>query len=200
MGPTLLAGSWLPYSTPTSASTLILAPCSSWEPACSSSPTRCGHGRHRSLLFALTFFFASLGQAFQDTHANTFVSSINKTAHRWLGFIHAMYMAGCLTGPLVATAVASADAKWNLFYIFPLGLSVVNFAWVAVSFWDSVALRSKTPKAPTPTRHRQDSHRKKRNREARELSKLSRAHWPYQVYGCLVYSFLLSWRCHHRRR
>ncbi|KAJ5651019.1 uncharacterized protein N7484_004742 [Penicillium longicatenatum] len=93
-------------------------------------------------LYAVTFLLASLGQAFNDTHANTFVSS-QRGAHRWLGFIHAMYMAGCLAGPFVATAVASAntDSQWNLFYIFPLGLGVANMAFVAISFHDRMALR-----------------------------------------------------------
>jgi hypothetical protein len=92
-------------------------------------------------LYAVTFLLASLGQAFNDTHANTFVSS-QHGAHRWLGFIHAMYMAGCLAGPFVATAVASAntDSQWNLFYIFPLGLGVMNLAFVTLSFHDRMAL------------------------------------------------------------
>jgi hypothetical protein len=37
-------------------------------------------------LFAVTFFITGLGQAYQDSHANTFVSSV-KAAYRWLGFI-----------------------------------------------------------------------------------------------------------------
>ncbi|CAG8908285.1 unnamed protein product [Penicillium egyptiacum] len=91
-------------------------------------------------LFAVTFFLASLGQAYNDTHANTFVSALNG-AHRWLGFIHAMYMAGCLVGPFVATGVASAnaDSKWYLFYLFPLGIGVVNLAFVSGSFRDRMA-------------------------------------------------------------
>ncbi|KAJ5994203.1 hypothetical protein N7451_009927 [Penicillium sp. IBT 35674x] len=95
-------------------------------------------------LYAVTFLLASLGQAFNDTHANTFVSS-QRGAHRWLGFIHAMYMAGCLAGPFVATAVASANAnsQWNLFYIFPLGLGVVNLALVSLSFHDRMAVGKK---------------------------------------------------------
>lgn len=95
-------------------------------------------------LYAVTFLLASLGQAFNDTHANTFVSS-QRGAHRWLGFIHAMYMAGCLAGPFVATAVASAnaDSQWNLFYIFPLGLGVINLAFVALSFHDRMAVGKK---------------------------------------------------------
>lgn len=100
-------------------------------------------------LYAISFCFASLGQAFQDTHANTFVAGVG-AAHRWLAFIHAMYMAGCLTGPLVATAVASAGetSRWYLFYLFPLGLGVVNLAWVLGAFRDSLKLKRK--RADTP--------------------------------------------------
>lgn len=99
--------------------------------------------------YAVVFCFASLGQAFQDTHANTYVSGI-PAAHRWLGFIHAMYMAGCLTGPLVATAVASAGetSRWYLFYLFPLGLGVINLVWVLAAYRDSLLLKRKGAAAP----------------------------------------------------
>ena len=95
-------------------------------------------------LFAVTFFLASLGQAFNDTHANIFVSSL-QGAHRYLGFIHAMYMAGCLVGPLMATSVSSANtpSMWNFFYIFPLGIGVINLVLVSVSFRDRYALLKK---------------------------------------------------------
>jgi fucose permease len=99
----------------------------------------------------VTFFLVSLGQAYNDTHANTFVTSVPK-AHRWLGFIHAMYMAGCLVGPFVATAVASAneDSKWNLFYTFPLGIGVINMVIVGVSFHDRMKFPPKR-KIPATT-------------------------------------------------
>jgi fucose permease len=86
-------------------------------------------------LFAATFFLAHLGQAYQDAHVNTYVSSV-KSAHRWLGFIHAMYMLGCGTGPFIATAVAAANnpSRWNLFYTFPLGLCVINVMITAYAF------------------------------------------------------------------
>ncbi|KAJ6091651.1 hypothetical protein N7467_003620 [Penicillium canescens] len=91
-------------------------------------------------LFVVTFFLASLGQAYNDTHANTFVASLHG-AHRYLGFIHAMYMAGCLVGPFVATGVASAnvDSKWYLFYVFPLGVGIANLVLVGASFRDRMA-------------------------------------------------------------
>ncbi len=95
-------------------------------------------------LYVATFCLASLGQAYQDTHANTFVASSTKdggsTTHRWLGFIHAMYMAGCLVAPFASASIAasSASSPWYLFYTVPLGLGVVNLALAAVAFRDSV--------------------------------------------------------------
>ncbi|PMD43832.1 putative MFS transporter [Hyaloscypha variabilis F] len=90
-------------------------------------------------LFAVTFFITGLGQAYQDSHANTFVSTV-KGAHRWLGFIHAMYGLGLLVAPFVATAVASksSSSRWALFYLFPLGLSMINLVSVVFSFSDSL--------------------------------------------------------------
>ncbi|MCJ1318121.1 hypothetical protein MMC15_003448 [Xylographa vitiligo] len=73
-------------------------------------------------LFAVSFFIASLGIAFQDSHSNTFVSTV-KGAHRWLGFIHAMYALGLLISPFVATTVASR---------------IANIIFVAVAFRDSL--------------------------------------------------------------
>lgn len=95
-------------------------------------------------LFVVTFWLASLGQAYQDTHGNTFVAG-SKGAHRWLAFIHAMYMAGCLVAPFVATGIASAEeeSQWYLFYIFPLGLGVANLALVFGAFRDTVAVKHK---------------------------------------------------------
>lgn len=76
-----------------------------------------------------------------------------KSVHRWLGFIHAMYMAGCLVAPFGAASIAATgtgtgtgaamgtpaegvDSRWWLFYTVPLGLGVVNLVLVLVSFRD----------------------------------------------------------------
>lgn len=98
-------------------------------------------------LFVVTFWLVSVGQAFQDTHANSWVASaVPKGAHRWLAFIHAMYAAGCLVGPFVSTAVASAGevSRWYLFYTFPLGLGVINLALTCVAFRDTLGFQRKT--------------------------------------------------------
>ncbi|KAB5540536.1 major facilitator superfamily domain-containing protein [Coniochaeta sp. 2T2.1] len=103
-------------------------------------------------LYITTFFLTSLGQAFQDSHANTYVASRqgSTAVHRWLGFIHAMYMAGCLVGPFAGNGIASATAdgtgesKWYLFYTVPLALGVLNMVLVGVAFRDSLGMVKKS--------------------------------------------------------
>ncbi|KAM0347610.1 hypothetical protein ACHAPU_004623 [Fusarium lateritium] len=121
-------------------------------------------------LFAVTFWLASLGQAYQDTHGNTFVAGL-KGSHRWLAFIHAMYMAGCLVGPFVATGVASAGStsRWYLFYIFPLGTGVLNVAFVVYAFWDTLRLKRK--QEPTERTLEADQSPASRNEDAFLLMK-----------------------------
>ncbi|RTE77831.1 hypothetical protein BHE90_007714 [Fusarium euwallaceae] len=76
-------------------------------------------------LFTITFMLASLGQAYQDTHGNTFVA----------------------VGPFVATGVASAGSvsRWYLFYTFPLGIGVLNLVLVSFAFWDTMGIKRKQP-------------------------------------------------------
>lgn len=83
-------------------------------------------------LFAITFMLTALGQAYQDSYSNTFVASL-PVAHRWLGFIHAMYMLGCLTGPFIATPVAS-NTKWYFTYAVEAGLGAINLVFVLIAF------------------------------------------------------------------
>jgi len=91
-------------------------------------------------LFATTFFISSLGVAFQDSHSNTFVSTVNG-AHRWLGFIHAMYALGALVSPFVATPIAaSMQPRWSIFYVFLVGLGFINMVGVLVAFRDSIRI------------------------------------------------------------
>ncbi|KAF2838125.1 MFS transporter [Patellaria atrata CBS 101060] len=94
-------------------------------------------------LFAASFCLNALGMAYQDSHANTYVSSV-KDAHRWLGFIHAMYALGCLVGPFVATAVATSGKgeRWLFFYAVEAGLGVANLVGVVVTFWDTLGFNS----------------------------------------------------------
>ncbi|KAH7130251.1 major facilitator superfamily domain-containing protein [Dendryphion nanum] len=91
-------------------------------------------------LFVVTFFLQAAGMAYQDSHSNTFVTSV-KGAHRWLSFIHAMYALGCLVSPFVATAIASrVQERWPLFYTFLIGVGVINVVAVLVIFRDSLRI------------------------------------------------------------
>ncbi|KAJ0117815.1 MFS general substrate transporter [Diaporthe amygdali] len=98
--------------------------------------------------FAASFFLQSLGTAYQDALGNTFVSGV-RAAHRWLGFIHAMYALALLVGPLLATAIASKTSRgsggfvggeesWKRTYFVTVGLGVVNLVWVMMAFRDTL--------------------------------------------------------------
>ena len=109
-------------------------------------------------VFVASCFVVCLGQGWQDTFGNTFVASQmgegkkeegggdKSTVHRWLGFIHAMYMAGCLVAPFAAASIA-ATGRWWLFYAVPLGLGVANLGLVLVAFRDSLGWEKKTAQA-----------------------------------------------------
>lgn len=90
-------------------------------------------------LFCATFFLVALGQALQEPQANTFVSTL-KSAHRWLGLIHASYALGGLVGPLIAAAIGSSSAShWAAFYYVPTGFGVLNLALCGYAFRDETS-------------------------------------------------------------
>jgi len=94
-------------------------------------------------LYVVTFFLQAAGMAYNESHANTFVASIDG-AHRILGFIHAMYALGCLISPFVATAIAArVGDRWPLFYLYLVGIGVLNVLAVAVAFRHSLRLHAK---------------------------------------------------------
>ncbi|KAI8930918.1 hypothetical protein NX059_011933 [Plenodomus lindquistii] len=95
-------------------------------------------------LYVVTFFLQAAGMAYNETHANSFVASING-AHRLLSFIHAMYALGCLISPFVATSIATkAGDHWPLFYLYLVGVGVFDVLAVVVMFRDSLPLRTQT--------------------------------------------------------
>ncbi|KAH7258744.1 hypothetical protein MRS44_009746 [Fusarium solani] len=104
-------------------------------------------------LMVVTFWFTAIGQAFNDTHANTFVAK-TKGAYRWLAIIHASYMGGCLVGPFVATGIASRQtSKWYFFYLFAVGVSAVNILLVCWAFRDTLVISQKT-QSEAPSRNK----------------------------------------------
>jgi fucose permease len=100
--------------------------------------------------------------AYQDSHSNTFVSSLNNVPHQWLSFIHACYALGTFIGPLIATAIANsanswAIAGWKRVYLVLIGISVLNVVGVMVAFRDTLYIR---------LHGRNDPRGQKRNRRA----------------------------------
>lgn len=142
-------------------------------------------------LFVVTFFFAALGQAYNDTHANNYVAGVDG-AHRWLAAIHASYMvrthsqldflalymtrrlinapptAGCLTGPFVATAIASAGERttWYLFYLFPVGICLANLIIISWAFRGTLVIKPKPSSASAPDQAIPSDVQGSRNKEA----------------------------------
>jgi fucose permease len=83
--------------------------------------------------------------AYNESHANTFVASIDG-AHRLLGFIHAMYALGTLVSPFVATAVVTkVPEQWPFFYLYLVGIGTINAIIVAYTFRDSLRSHAKPP-------------------------------------------------------
>ncbi|KAK8066985.1 MFS general substrate transporter [Apiospora hydei] len=118
--------------------------------------------------FCATFFVQALGMAYQDSHANTFVSGLPHVPHRWLGFIHACYALGCLVGPLIATGLVATtsgsstttgtgtgttgvDGGWRRVYFILIGIGVLNMAGVALAFKDSLWSKAAHPSNATTT-------------------------------------------------
>ncbi|PUU77578.1 major facilitator superfamily domain-containing protein [Tuber borchii] len=88
-------------------------------------------------LFVFSFFLLGIGLAYQDSQANVFVANVNNS-HRWLGILHALYGAGALFGPLIATTIAARTAHWHCFYLVTLGLAVVNLGLLVWTFQDGL--------------------------------------------------------------
>ncbi|KAK6521762.1 hypothetical protein TWF506_001965 [Arthrobotrys conoides] len=129
-------------------------------------------------LFAVSFFLTSLGQAYQDSHSNTYVSGV-KGAHRWLGFVHAMYALGLLVSPFVATPIAVARPdKWALFYGFLIGLGVINIVAVLFAFRDSLKVIHRAE----PTVEGEDTSRGKSAVEEIKETLGMRALWLLSLY------------------
>jgi fucose permease len=101
-------------------------------------------------LYVATFFLQAAGMAYNESHANTFVASIDG-AHRLLGFIHAMYALGCLIAPFVATAIAAnLPHRWSLFYVYLVGVGILNVLAIATTFRDSLRSHAKPTESNVP--------------------------------------------------
>ena len=108
-------------------------------------------------LFAVTFFLVALGQALQEPQANTFVSTL-KSAHRWLGLLHASYAIGGLVGPLIAAAIASNFPRhWATFYYLPTGIGFINVLFASYVFRNETTFKRGERPGPANTKSQRQS-------------------------------------------
>ena len=132
--------------------------------------------------------------AYNESHANTFVASIDG-AHRLLGFIHAMYALGCLISPFVATAIAArVGNKWPLFYLYLVGIGILNALAVALAFRHSLQFHAK-PQQPaiegiSQTPLDESSRRKTANRDVIITLKLPSVYLLSLFYFSVSYTHL----------
>lgn len=94
-------------------------------------------------VFFISFAVQAVGMGYQDTYANAWASGL-PNAHRCLGFIHAMFALGCLVGPLVATAIATATGSghsttngieaWRMGYFQLIGIHGLNLIGMLLAF------------------------------------------------------------------
>ncbi|KAK7749420.1 hypothetical protein SLS62_008164 [Diatrype stigma] len=93
--------------------------------------------------------------AYQDSHSNTYVSSLHNVPHRWLSFIHACYALGCFVGPLIATAIANSPSLtgaetgmegWRRVYLVLVAIGFANQVGVAAAFKDTLWSSSRLKK------------------------------------------------------
>ncbi|KAG6908937.1 hypothetical protein DXG01_002716 [Tephrocybe rancida] len=66
-----------------------------------------------------------VGVALQDAQANGYVASLDSNAEAKMGVLHAVYGAGALCAPLVATQFAQ-QKRWSFHFLASLGLAVTN--------------------------------------------------------------------------
>ncbi|CAI6013610.1 unnamed protein product [Clonostachys chloroleuca] len=163
-------------------------------------------------LFFVSFTIQALGMAYQDSHANAWAGTL-PNAHRCLGFIHAMFALGCLIGPLVATAVASAAVSehqendgregWRMAYYPLIGIHALNLLGMLVVFGSTLStwkIHASVPSArPSTAEIDGESHGRQRNKEALgetlQLIKLKKL-WligGFYLFNCGAWSAAGGW-------
>ncbi|KAF2848358.1 MFS general substrate transporter [Plenodomus tracheiphilus IPT5] len=157
--------------------------------------------------YVITFFLQAAGMAYNESHANSFVASING-AHRLLGFVHAMYALGCLISPFLATSIAArAGDRWPLFYLYLVSLGVFNMFTVAVMFRESFLPRKQPGNDELASGAASSSRNKKANREIIAALKLPSVYLLSMFYffmlgagitaGCWLVEYLIKARNGH---
>jgi fucose permease len=85
-------------------------------------------------LMVVSAFFLGMGAGSIDAGLNTFIATFNN--NRLMNWLHGCFGIGALTGPLMMSALFSADLSWRIGY----GVVGVLHLFLAVLFWTTRAL------------------------------------------------------------
>ncbi|KAL3471759.1 hypothetical protein BJX99DRAFT_19779 [Aspergillus californicus] len=89
-------------------------------------------------LSIVTFCVASLGPAFNDIHANTFISSPRRS-HRYLAYTAGAWLV--LWSQQRFLLLMSSQS--GIYFMFPLGIEIIKLAQIAIFFRDGFHVGSK---------------------------------------------------------
>ncbi|KAA1472078.1 MFS general substrate transporter [Dentipellis sp. KUC8613] len=84
-------------------------------------------------LFVIAYCLNGFGIALQDAQANGYVASYKDNGAAKMGMLHAVYGAGALAAPLVATQFARLH-HWSFHYLTSLGVALSNALVLALVF------------------------------------------------------------------
>lgn len=163
-------------------------------------------------LFFVSFTVQAIGMGYQDSHANSWAGGL-PSAHRCLGFIHAMFALGCLVGPLTATAIATATESghsqingieaWRMGYFQLIGIHALNLVGMLFAFGSPLkqwqTREPATPQAPATATLDLDILERRPNMEAlREIGQLLKLKnfWligGFYLFNCGAWSAAGGW-------
>ncbi|KAG1903205.1 MFS general substrate transporter [Suillus fuscotomentosus] len=90
--------------------------------------------------FVLGYAINGFGMALQDAQSNGYVASLKDNPEVKMGILHAVYGAGALSSPLVATQFAQLP-HWSFHYLCSLGVAFINIVSLILSISQSASLR-----------------------------------------------------------
>ncbi|KAI8976584.1 MFS general substrate transporter [Trametes punicea] len=124
-------------------------------------------------VFVMGYAVNGFGLSLQDAGANGFVASLKENAATKMGILHAVYGAGALCSPLVATQFAQLS-HWSLHYLVSLGIALSNTVLlIAVfRFKDQDACLTESGQPPS---HESESEREDANKY-RQMFRLRALH------------------------
>lgn len=76
-------------------------------------------------VFVMAYTINGIGMAVQDAQANGYVASLRDNKETKMGILHAVYGAGALCAPLVATQFAQME-HWSFHFLVSLGIATIN--------------------------------------------------------------------------